>query len=319
MNSFPKIYQLGKREIENIFKSEVEITEKVDGSQFCFGVDLEGKLRFRSKGKELFFDGCEKMFQCGAQYIIDFNQTICNVLKPGTFIYGELLSKPKHNVLAYERVPNHNIIVFGVLEGLNYVEDYGKIKEYADKLDLETVPLIFKGLVETPEHIQELVGKTVSVLGKEIIEGIVVKNYRQHTSIGDPSPCFGKYVRAEFKERHGDEWQMNSKKNTLEQFIEGFRHEGRMRKAMQHLRERGLLTESLKDIGPLIVEVKNDIRAEESNTIKEFLFKQFIEQIERKAVAGLPEWYKDVLLKGAFNEGPEQTNTNPTPVENNLG
>ena len=90
--------------------------------------------------------------------------------------------------------------------------------------------------------------------------------------------------------------------HSIDEFIESFRTEGRMRKAMQHLRERGLLTESLKDIGPLIVEVKKDIREEETQTIKDFLYKQFIEQIERKAVAGLPEWYKDILLKGAFNE-----------------
>lgn len=37
IRAFPKIFAIGQRYISDIFKDEVEISEKIDGSQFCFG------------------------------------------------------------------------------------------------------------------------------------------------------------------------------------------------------------------------------------------------------------------------------------------
>ena len=47
-------------------------------------------------------------------------------------------------------------------------------------------------------------------------------------------------------------------------------------------------------------EVHIDIENEEAEEIKDFLYKHFIKEIKRKAAAGAPEWYKDQLLKKAF-------------------
>lgn len=46
-SAFPKILHLGDKAIRDIFDEEVEITEKVDGSQFGFGI-VEGELIIRS-------------------------------------------------------------------------------------------------------------------------------------------------------------------------------------------------------------------------------------------------------------------------------
>jgi len=48
ISAFPKIFTLGTDYISDIFKEEVEITEKIDGSQISFG-KIEGELYMRSK------------------------------------------------------------------------------------------------------------------------------------------------------------------------------------------------------------------------------------------------------------------------------
>jgi len=48
INAFPKIFAIGTDYISNIFDDEVEITEKIDGSQFAFG-KVNGELFMRIK------------------------------------------------------------------------------------------------------------------------------------------------------------------------------------------------------------------------------------------------------------------------------
>ena len=61
INSYPSIYALGHKAIQGIFDTEVLIEEKVDGSQFSFGL-VNGELSCRSKGKDIVLDAPEKMF-----------------------------------------------------------------------------------------------------------------------------------------------------------------------------------------------------------------------------------------------------------------
>lgn len=297
ISAFPKIYTIGKREIENLFKGEVEITEKIDGSQFSFGLDSSGELVLRSKGQVL-YTTTSNMFSLIIQHLNANIGHIKSVLTPNEYIYGEFLSKPKHNVLCYDRVPKNYFMVFGVKKGLNFINDYAIIKEYADKLNFETVPLIYKGVIESAEQVQNLIGNTISVLGKEVIEGVVVKNYNQHTSIGDPTICMGKYVREAFKERHGLDWKAQG--NELEDWIKSFKSEARWQKAVIHLKERGELENSPRDIGKLCKEINTDILKEEEDEIKTYLYKYYIDKIKRVSSAGVAEWYKDQLLKSAF-------------------
>ena len=73
-----------------------------------------------------------------------------------------------------------------------------------------------------------------------------------------------------------------------------------MQKAVQHLAEKGELTNSPTDIGNLLKEIKNDITAEEMDIIKEFLFKEFGQELLRHACGGFPEWYKQQLVERSF-------------------
>ena len=40
--SYPKIFNVGNNYIPNLLVGRVEVTEKIDGSQFSFGVNKDG-------------------------------------------------------------------------------------------------------------------------------------------------------------------------------------------------------------------------------------------------------------------------------------
>ena len=312
-SAFPKIHALGKVDIQDIFKTEVEVTEKIDGSQFCFGVDETGAIVMRSKGQQIFAENTPNMFQKAVDYIMTHQGLIQGQLAPGTYIYAEFLNKPKHNVVVYERVPENNLIVFGVKVGENFITDYACIKAKAERLNLEVVPLLYKGTLDMTriekgdggysyvgyDFLKRILETKTSILGGDYgIEGVVAKNYEQRTKFGDPTICCGKYVRESFKERHKKEWKTEG--DTVQEFIQSFRSEARWQKAVQHLKEKGELEGSPRDIGKLMKEINVDIEAEEKQEIMDFLYKHFIKQIKRRAGAGFPEYYKDQLLKKAF-------------------
>lgn len=297
MNSFPKIFPIGSDYIQNLFKGEVEITEKVDGSQFDFGCTPDGQIVLRSKGQELYLDKYEKMFGLAVNFVIDKQEEILKY--PGTYFYGEFLSKPKHNILCYDRTPVNHIILFGVsVEGTGFVNDYREIKEWGKNLDLEVVPLLYRGEVNNYEELKPLL-KTKSLLGDIEVEGVVIKNYKELISLGNKIyPTFGKYVREDFKEKLNKEWTTG--KDKVQMFIDSFRTEARWDKSIQHLRESGKLLNEPKDIGILLKEIERDLIEEEEINIKNGLYKLFKDQILRKARAGFPEYYKQKLLERSF-------------------
>lgn len=296
--SYPKIFAIGSEHIPNLFEGEVEITEKIDGSMFCFGCSPEGQIVMRSKGKEMFFESYEKMFELAINYVIDHQEILLQY--PGTYFYGEFLGKPKHNVLCYNQVPVKNIILFGVFkEGLGFYKTHEELAHWAfNVLNLAPVPLLYCGEVKDKEELLKFL-ELESILGGPKVEGVVAKNYNQTVLIGSKViPQFGKFVREEFKEKLNKTW--TSGKDKVQEFIDSFRTEARWHKAIQHLREQDLLTSEPKDIGPLLKEIQKDLLEEEELAIKEGLYKLFKDQVLRKAIAGFPEFYKEQLLNKAF-------------------
>ena len=295
INSYPKIYAIGHKAISGIFDDEVTIEEKVDGSQFSFGI-FDGELQCRSKGKQLILDAPEKMFGIAVatakEWIGDLND--------GWTYRCEYLQKPKHNTLSYQRVPEHNLILFDISTGLEEYMSYEEKREVADYMGLDCVPLLFRGKVENFEMFQEFLDRE-SILGGSKIEGIVVKNYNLFTS--EKKVAMGKYVSEAFKEVHGGEWRKSNptSKDVIQDLILQFHSEARWAKAVQHLREAGKLENSPRDIGMLIKEIPDDIKRECEDEIKEQLFNYAWSKIRRGVTAGFPEWYKEELAKSAFS------------------
>lgn len=293
--AFPKIFALGTNYIKDIFKEPVEITEKVDGSQFVFG-KVRGDLYMRSKGAVLYAENPEKMFS----HAIDYVSQIQSCLPEGIIFYCEYLKNPKHNTLTYGRVPKNHLVLFGACN--EYGEYLTNHADYASILNIEPIPVFYTGTIDSPEQIQKFMERE-SVLGGSNIEGVVIKNYSRSFLLGgQPIPLMmGKFVTESFKETHRERWSAEEKSSgKWASFLTSFRTEARWNKAIQHLRDSGKLEWTPRDIGSLIKEIQSDLANEEMESIKSYLWNENKREILSSATRGFPEWYKEQLLKSSF-------------------
>lgn len=296
INSYPTVFQIGHKAIEGIFNSPVVVEEKVDGSQFSFGV-VDGELQCRSKGKQLILDAPEKMFIRA----VESSRALSSMLHPNWIYRGEYLEKPKHNALAYDRVPTMHIIGFDIVTGPEtYLTPEEKRAEF-ERIGLECVPCLFTGTVTGIEMFNSFLERT-SVLGGQKIEGVVVKNYTLFTV--EKKVALGKYVSEAYKEVQSGEWRKANptEGDIQEQLIARYRTPARWQKAIQHLRDDGELQETPADIGPLLKEIGKDVLKECKDEIMGILFGHYWPKIQRGITAGFPDWYKQELAKSAFEE-----------------
>lgn len=295
-HSYPSIFALGHKALEDLFDGPVVIEEKVDGSQFSFG-RFNGELRVRSKGKEMMVDAPEKMFTEAIQVVQGLD------LHDGWTYRGEYLQKPKHNALAYDRIPKNHIILFDINTSnevyLNPVEK----REEAERIGLEVVPL-FAHIVTGGWNLEKLRAllEMTSILGGQKIEGFVIKNYGK---FGPDKKCLmGKYVSEAFKEVHRKAWGESNptQGDYIIRIAEELKTPARWNKAILHLKERGELEDSPRDIGKLINEIRDDVIKEERERIEKELFDHFWPSITRLMLRGFPEWYKEQLAAKQFEE-----------------
>lgn len=296
LHGYPSIYNMGHRMVADLLKGPVYVQEKIDGSQISFGL-INGELVMRSKGAPITVEAPQKMFEAAVK--------TCLALKPlmqeGWTYRGEYLAKPKHNTLAYDRTPINHIILFDINTAQETYLPYEKMAARASHLGLEAVPLLFTGIVNNLEEFRSFLDRN-STLGGQKIEGVVIKpvNYDQ---FGPDKKCLmGKFVSEAFKEIHGGEWKRAnpSNKDIMQIVAQKYATPARWQKAVIHLREKGLITDSPKDIGPLIKEAISDTLKECEDDIKRDLWAFAWERISRQLTNGLPQWYKEQLLAKQF-------------------
>jgi hypothetical protein len=296
-HSYSSIFNLGHRAVKDLFTVPVIVEEKIDGSQFSFGVDEAGEIHVRSKGAIMNADTPEKMFSAGVATV----RGLRGRLTPGWTYRGEYLQKPKHNALAYDRIPMGHVILFDVATAEEAYLSYAAKALEAERLGLEVVPLLFEGIVTAQTQIAELL-ETISVLGGQRIEGVVVKPAAYNLFGLDKKCLMGKFVSEAFKEVHSASWKEANPQSgdILERLSAMYRIPTRWNKAIQHLRERGVLQDDPRDIGAPLKEIPADIEKECSDEIREALWKWAWPQIRRQATRGFPEWYKEQLLARQF-------------------
>lgn len=295
LHSYPKIFNLGHPQIDALFSDPVVVEEKVDGSQFSFG--RRGQDLFcRSKGAVINVDAPDNMFAAGVETCKELFQH----LPDGWVFRGEYLAKPKHNALAYDRIPDRHIAIFDIeTEPNRFMDAASKRQWVGEHLDLEVVPHVYSGMVTSLDQVLSFMD-SVSFLGGQEIEGLVFKSL---TRFGpDGKALMGKHVSEAFKEVHKGAWKEANpgQGDIIMRLIMGLRTPARWNKAIQHLRDRGELTHTPKDIGPLLREVHVDLEAECADEIKAVLYKWAIGDIKRGAVRGLPEFYKEQLAASQF-------------------
>jgi len=296
-HSYPAIFALGHRALAELLLDPVIVEEKIDGSQFSFALldhdDGERVLHCRSKGAQLNLVAPEKMFVRA----VDVVQAL--PLHSGWTYRAEYLQKPKHNALAYDRIPEKHLMVFDINTGHEEYMPYAEKAKECARLGLEIVPLVYEGVLDTFANFRSMIDR-VSALGGQKVEGVVVKNYNRFGP--DKKVLMGKFVSEAFKEVHAAEWKAEnpSKTDIVDKLIDTLRTPARWNKAVQHLRERGQIEDSPRDIGHLIKEVQADIEKECMELIASKLAGWALPQIRRGVVRGLPEFYKETLLKRQF-------------------
>ncbi len=290
-----KIENLGPKTAK-ILAEPVEVEEKVDGSQITFGL-TDGQLWINSRGGPINLVAPDKMFARAVGYIT----SIQSRLSEGSIYCGEYLSREKHNVLNYDRVPTNNIMLFDVVTPTGERVPRVSLMQWADLLGIEAVPLLASGQLG-PDPIRDLLN-TRSVLGGHNIEGIVIK--RSGCVDHKGHPFFVKLVSETFKEIHGN---VHTKEHTKsDQFRDAcalvasrYTTAARWAKARIHLAETGKLEGSPKDIGLLVKEIQADVLKECGEAIKEELFARAWKVIANEIIKGAPQWYKEQLLKESF-------------------
>jgi len=298
-HQYGKLHPVGHKIVQDIFQGPVIIEEKIDGSQFSFGI-FDGELRCRSKGVELHVMAPDKMFQAAVEVV----QQVGSLLRPGWTYRGEYLQRAKHNALAYDRIPSRHIIGFDINTAQEvYLDPVVKAEEFR-RLGMETVPLLHHGVLEDVTQLREYLERT-SILGSQKIEGVVVKNYAMFGP--DGTVLRAKFVSEAFKEVHANSWrEENPNRGDLnDRLIAAYRTPARWQKAVMRARELGTLSDSPQDIGFLMRDVMNDIEIEAGDEIKAVLFNEAWKRISRGVVAGLAEWYKEQLLNESLTRTEE--------------
>lgn len=298
LRSYAKILALGHRALDAIGECNVVVEEKVDGSQFSFGV-REGVLHMRSKNVAIHgVEGCPNLFVPTVTHVVECHRQ--GLFVEGWTYRGEAFHAPKHNTLAYERVPSGHLVLFDVDMGLESYASPKQREQIAHDIGVEPIAVLDEcRMADLSESALDGYLKTASALGKALVEGIVVKPVE--CVVGpDGKRLVGKYVSETFKETHSKTWKPDraQKSDVVASIGEAIATPSRWIKSVHRLREEGRLTQSPQDIGPLIAEVQRDVIAESEDEIKEMLYAAYRKDVLRMSTRGLPEWYKRELAFG---------------------
>jgi len=310
MERFPRIQAVHKPEAVGFKEGHIIVEEKVDGSQVRFEIDDKGEISVGSHNIDNIHIGVSDGF---GKAIETANKVFSGMkADPGEkiVIFGEYLSKPKQNTISYARTPNWNVVIFDVIFNGYYLDREEKERFVLNLGMIEVVPLLWKGKGEDfTDEIREQLLKTKSFLGHQEgydkIEGIVIKNYGK---LFDPRfrnleghHMVVKIVNPSFQEKHKVE--NPGQHDKLEELVNSLNSEARWKKSIQHLREDGKLMDHMRDLALIVPAVVQDIEEEETEAIKEELFKIIMPKIKQKCTRGLPKFYMKVLEERGKYDG----------------
>lgn len=264
----PKNYSTKASELDRLHLNPCVIQEKVDGSQISFQLNPEGQLLVRSKGKMLDLTTPEHCFGTAIQHLIK----VQSKLRQGIVYRGECVRACRHNHATYGRAPKGFIVLFDAYDTQGeFWYSHMSLEQLATELGID-VTQNFGSLkaheVFTEERFRQIYDNHESILGGKI-EGVVIKNYAEKDA--DGKTLMAKWVADEFREVEGKpkrpKQQHDPAPDGFAELAAKYRTEARWRKGIQHLRDAGQLTNTPKDIGPLIKEIQRDIQEEEGTTI----------------------------------------------------
>lgn len=299
LHSYPKVWSLAHREVAELIKEPCIVEEKIDGSQFSFGIRdaVQGSpIYFRSKGAVIDEGDPPDIFKAAVREVRRIHEFIG--LHPGWTYRGEALKGKGHNSLRYDREPANHVVIWDIDQGEENLLGWDDKYIEAARLGYEISPILYEGIV-TLDILTELL-KRPPMLGGKMIEGVVIKRTRDNTIYGrDGKVLVGKYVSDGFKEVHASnpEYKKTSKKDIVSLIAAQYSTEARWNKVVQHLAEEGMLLNAPQDIPNILKGLQEDIREESLDEIKDTLLKYYWKDISKKLVKNVPRWYIDRLTR----------------------
>lgn len=306
LGSYGKIYNLGHRAVRDLLNFPCQVQEKIDGSQFSFGV-RDGVLNMRSK-RAVIHEGNE-----AGQFKIA-SETVQALFAAGDLIEGwtyrgEAVTKPRHNHIVYDRIPIGGIILFDIDRGEEDMIHYEGLCDEAECLGLEVVPQFGAWNIGSVADLAALCDRKSILGGKTNIEGVVIKPTIPIFDTLTGKTLRAKFVSPEYRETQTTSWKAANpnREDFIEALVKGLTTEARWRKAIQALRDEGVLEDDPRDIGRLLKEISQDTLEEEGDAIAATLLKHFWKKnISRGITRGFPEWYKQQLLELQFEDNGEE-------------
>ncbi len=306
LGSYGKIYNLGHRAVRDLLNFPVQVQEKIDGSQFSFGV-RNSVLNMRSKRAVVHVGDEPGQFKLASETVQALFAD--NMLEEGWTYRGEAVTKPRHNHLVYDRIPVGGIILFDIDRGEEDMADYDWLRDEAERLGLEVVPQFGAWVIENVEDLAALCDRKSILGGESNIEGIVIKPIGLIFDTLTGKTLRAKVVAPEYRETQTTSWKSaNPNRNDfINAIVAGLATEARWRKAIQALRDAGELDNSPKDIGPLLKQISQDILEEEGEAIAAALLKHFWKKnISRGVTRGFPQFYTEYLIGLQFDDPTEE-------------
>ncbi len=289
------------------------IEEKVDGSQFRFAIDSDGKRYFGSKNVE-YVDNVQPVEKSFALAVEQANKALDNYDAYINGVYGgwqtvffaEFVRDIQHNTLRYDRAPKNNLYLFDVMNisPSNQIEWLRprSLCEYAQILGVEPVAYDAVNIAVSMSEIEKMIAKP-SVLGGSR-EGVVVKNYdRIYDYFGYQTFVAYKFVRKEFVELNRKQWKQNNPNtgDLYEQAIGIINKENAWKKAIQHARDNGQLNGRMQDMPVIFAELEKDYETEYKPEVEKQVIPKIHQKTRRSLVQGLPLYYKQMLYENAKN------------------
>jgi len=289
MKKYMDIIRLGHKSTVGVLNEgdNITITEKLDGANASFKKE-NGIIKAFSRNTELNVENNLKGFYQWTQ-TLDVNSLLDNVI-----YFGEWLIR---HTIKYQLDKLNQFYLYDIYnENYNTYLDFSFIEYEANKLNINLIPLFYKGEYQSFEHLKSFVGKTV--FGEEKGEGIVVKNVGYKNKYGNQ--IFVKLVTEEFSEvqKQKPPKDPNRPITAEQEFINMCLTKARVDKLLHKLIDEGIIEEEfgIEDMGLILKNlgsrVYEDIIKEESDSLPE----NHTIQLVRKAIGNkLPSIIKDIL------------------------
>lgn len=289
LSDYGKIYSILEPAMWSQFASRVvDIEEKVDGSQLSVHVSRAGELTVCSRKRNIPPDS-PGMFLRAMDTINDLKHK----LTPDMIYVFEYLTKRKHNVISYTRIPTGGLVLFDYSGGMSSGCCRETVEKEAEAIGVDCVPLLYSGPMLPMDELKSLLDQE-SHLGGHNIEGLVIKD-RFDTNHKDKKMLKAKLVSDEFKERMSAGSTDKLTKKTADDVIallsSSLKAEARYEKAVQKVKEADGLTESMRDVGSCMKALGEDLREEHMDAIKQELFLAFWPRVQKEANADFARWY----------------------------